>query len=202
MNRRSSLPAVLAVASVLALAPRGASADPTSERYGFSTYREEAGRVTVFVDGYPASMGGDARYIPIAIAIAMTKSGKSLAFTPESFTLADAQGRAEPAAGFDELAKNYDKLTYDRSLIRVRPIVVGSYVSDLREIDSRFYPPVNGGTRIPRVELGPFTWFNDVLYFPRPAAGLDGVLTLRVAMAGGDPVAVRFEVPRQAPPKP
>jgi len=202
MTRRSSLPVVLAVASILVIAAPATFADPTSERYGFSTYREEAGRVTVFVDGYPASMGGDAHYIPIAVAIAMTKSGKSLALTPESFTLVDGAGHSVPAAGFEELAKNYDKLTYDRSLIRVRPIVVGSYVSDLREIESRFYPPVNGGTRIPRVELGPFTWFNDVLYFPRPAAGLGGVLTLRVAMPEGDPVAVRFEVPHQAPPKP
>jgi hypothetical protein len=198
MTRRSTLTAMLTVASVLIVAPPATRAEPTSERYAFSTFREEAGRVTVFADGYPATMGGDAHYIPISVAVALTKSGKSIAFTPESFTLVDAAGQAVPAAGFEELNRNYEKLTYDRSLVRMRPIVVGSYVSDLRPVDSRFYPPVNGGTRIPRVELGPFTWFNDVLYFPRPAAGLGGVLTLRVAMPEGDPVDVRFEVSREA----
>jgi hypothetical protein len=201
MHRRPSLTAILALAPILALASRATLAASTSERYSFSTYREETARVTVFVDGYPASMGGNDSFIPISVAIAMTKSGKSVAFTPESFTLVDASGRAFPAAGFQELSRGYDKLNYDRSLVRSRPIVVGSYVADLREVDAGFYPPVNGGTRIPRVELGPYTWFSDILYFPRPAAGLGGVMTLKVAMGSADPVEVRFEVPPQTPAK-
>jgi len=198
VTRHPSLAAFLVVSSILMLGPLATFADSTSERYAFSTFRQESGRVTVFVDGYPATMGGDAHYIPISVAVAMTKSGKSMTFTPESFTLMDSAGHVVPAAGYEELTRNYEKLTFDRSLVRMRPIIVGSYVSDLRAIDSRFYPPVGGGTRIPRVELGPFTWFNDVLYFPRPPTGLGGVLTLRVAIPDGDPVAVRFQVSREA----
>jgi hypothetical protein len=197
MQRRPSLTTILVLAPILSLAARTAFADPTSERYAFSTYREEAGRVTVFADGYPASMGGNTSFIPISVAIAMTKSGKSVAFAPESFALLDAEGHAYPAATYQELIKGYDKLKYDVSLISSRPIAVGTYITELRELEARFYPPRGSGTRTLRVELGPFTWFNDVLYFPRPPAGLGGVLTLRVAMPGADSIAVRFEVPRQ-----
>ena len=104
----------------------------------------------------------------------------------------DARGNAVPAAGYQELTHGYEKIGFDRSLTRMRPIVVGSYVADLRPIAASFYPPPDSGTRIPRVELASFTWFTDTLYFPRPVAGLGGVLTLKVAIPGADPVEVRF----------
>jgi hypothetical protein len=56
------------------------------------------------------------------------------------------------------------------------------------------YRPTIVRTRIARVELGPYSWFQDVVYFPRPPAGLGGVLTLAVAVEGGDPIEVRFVV--------
>ena len=177
---------LMAVAVAMAAPPK------TSERYAFSTFREQAGRVSVFVDGYPASQRTTDAYVPIAIAIAITNNGKAIEFLPESFTLVDAKGNAVPAAGYVELTKGYDKIGFDRSLIRMRPIVVGSYVADLRPIAASFYPPADSGTRIPRVELASFTWFTDTLYFPRPVAGLGGVLTLKVAIPGVDPVEVRF----------
>jgi hypothetical protein len=189
---------ILTLAPLFSLVALPALADPTSERSAFSTYREEAGNLTVFADGYPASMSGNAKYIPITVAIAMTKSGKGVVFNPESFTLIDASGHAYPAAGYDEMLRGYDKLSYDRSLVQTRPIEVGSYVADMRELEARFYPPVNGGTRTPSVELAPFSWFNAILYFPRPPAGLDGVLTLKVATAETASIDVRFEVAQQA----
>ena len=195
MRVPSGVRRALALLPAIVLAASAALGTATSERYAFSTYREQAGRLTVYADGYPASLSGDAPYVPISVAIAMTANGKAVAFTPESFMLIDAKGQAVPAAGFEEIARRYDKVTFDRSLVRMRPIQVGSYVSDLARIDASFYPPVGGGTRIPRVELGPFSWFRDVVYFPRPQAGLHGVLTLRVDRPGSDPIDVRFEIP-------
>jgi len=164
----------------------------TSERYAFSTFREQAGRVSIFVDGYPASLRTTDAYIPIPIAIAVTKNGKAMEFLPESFTLVDAKGNAVPAAGYREVIGGYEKLGFDRSLIRMRPIVVGSYVADLRPIAASFYPPSDSGTRTSRVELASFSWFADTFYFPRPPAGLGGVLTMRVAIPDAEPMEVRF----------
>lgn len=183
---------VLVCALVSATAAATAAPPRTSERYAYSTYREQAGRVSVFVDGFPASQRTTEAYVPIPIAIAATKNGKAIEFLPESFTLVDSQGNAVPAAGYQELMRGYDKLVFDRSLTRMRPIVVGSYVFDLRPIAASFYPAPSSRTRIPRVELPSFTWFTDTLYFPKPPAGLGGVLTLRVAIPGADPVEVRF----------
>ena len=55
---------LMAVAVAMAAPPK------TSERYAFSTFREQAGRVSVFVDGYPASQRTEDPYVPIPIAIA------------------------------------------------------------------------------------------------------------------------------------
>ena len=190
---RHTRTAIFLVSTVLMAAAVGTATPPkTSERYAFSTFREQAGRVSVFVDGYPASLRTTDVYVPIPIAIAVMKNGKAIEFLPESFTLVDAKGNAVPAACYQELTRGYDKLGFDRSFTRMRPIVVGSYVADLRPIAASFYPPADSGTRIPRVELASFTWFTDTIYFPRPPAGLGGVLTLKVTIPGVDPVEVRF----------
>ena len=190
---RHTQTAFFLLSTVLTVVAAEAATQPkTSERYAFSTFREQAGRVSVFVDGYPASQRTTDAYVPIPIAIAVMKNGKAIEFVPESFTLVDARGNAVPAAGYQELMHGYEKIGFDRSLTRMRPIVVGSYVADLRPIAASFYPPADSGTRTARVELASFTWFADTFYFPRPPAGLDGVLTLKVAIPGADPVEVRF----------
>src|SRR5262249_59399178 len=60
-------------------------------------------------------------------------------------------------------------------------------------VESHFFPAPGRDTRTSFVELTPFTWFADVLYFPVPAAGLDGVMTLRLFGKGmPEPIEVRF----------
>ena len=168
----------------------------TSHRFGYSTFREDTGRLTVFVDGYPASAGPGGPYIPIPVAVALVRSGRSLTFTPESFTLVDAKGNAVSAAGFQEINDTYGRLGFDRSLIRMRPLVVSTAVAELHQVPSRFFPAPGTGTRIAQVHLAPQTWFEDVIYFPRPPAGLAGPLTLRVNVAGAEPMEVRFAATR------
>jgi len=168
------------------------AAPTTSHRSDNSTFREEAAGLSVFAGSYPASNGANDVYVPVPVAIALMRNGTSVAFTPESFTLTDAAGNRVPAAGFVEVKNGYPKLAFDRSLMRTWPINVGMTIANRPRIQSNFYPPTDGGTRIARVELAPFSWFSDVVYFPRPPAGLGGVMTLSVAVAGGDPVELMF----------
>src|SRR5262245_8560622 len=184
---------LLPLLAVPVLAVAVAAATPkTSYRASSSTFRQDAAGVYVYADGYPASLGAHDAFVPVPVAIALMRNGKSLAFTPESFILADAQGNRVPAAGFEEVRNGYPKLAFDRSLMRTWPINVGMTVADRPRISSNFYPPTGGGTRISRVELAPFSWFNDVVYFPRPPAGLGGVMTLTVALATGPPIDLSF----------
>ena len=164
----------------------------TSHRTGASTFREEDRGLSVFADGYPGSLGADDAYVPVPVAIALMTTGASVGFTLESFTLSDAQGNRVPAASFTELRNTYPKLDLDRELIRTRPIALGMTITDRPRITSSFYPPTGDGTRISRVELAPFSWFSDVVYFPRPRAGLGGVMTLSVVAAGREPVELKF----------
>ena len=168
------------------------AAPPTSHRTDNATFREEVGGLSVFAGSYPASNGADDDYVPVPVAVALMRNGASLAFTPESFTLADAEGNRVPAAGFVEVKNGYPKLAFDRSLMGTWPINVGMTIANRPRIPSNFYPPTGDGTRISRVELAPFSWFTDVIYFPRPPAGLGGVMTLTVAVNGGDPIELAF----------
>jgi hypothetical protein len=185
MNRWAMFVSVPVLAGILA-------APTTSFRNGASTFREEAHGLSVFADGYPASLGAKDAYVPVPIAIALMRNGASLAFTLESFTLTDAKGNRVPAAGFAEVKDGYPKLGFDRSLIRTHPLALGTTITEKPRIPSNFYPPTDARTRISRVELAPFSWFTDVVYFPRPKAGLDGVMTLSVAVTGGEPMELKL----------
>jgi len=181
MNRFTSLLSIPVVAASLA-------APQTSHRTNNSTFREEVDGLSVFAGSYPASLGADDAYVPVPVAIALMRTGASVVFTPESFTLADAKGNRVPAAGFVEVKNGYPKLGFDRRLLQTWPIDVGMTIASRTRIASNFYPPTGAGTRIARVELAPFSWFSDVVYFPRPPAGLGGVMTLSVAVGRGDPI--------------
>jgi len=168
------------------------AAPSTSYRNDYSTFREEAAGLSVFANGFPSSQGGHEAYVAVPVAVALMRNGPSVTFTTESFTLIDAQGNRVPAAGYNEVKNDHPRWLFDQSLMRVWPINVGMLIAERPRIASNFYSYAGGATRIPRVELGPFSWFYDVIYFPRPPAGLDGVMTLSVAVTGGDPVDVRL----------
>jgi len=189
MNRFTSFLAIPVFAAILAV-------PPTSHRTGASTFREEVRGLSVFADGYPASLGANDAFVAVPVAIALMRTGASVAFTLESFTLADSRGNRAPAAGFQEVSNGYPKLGFDRALIHARQIAIGSTIVDRPRIASSFYPPAGSETRIPRVELGPFSWFSDVIYFPRPPAGVVGVMTLSVAVPGASPIDVRLLMSR------
>jgi hypothetical protein len=168
------------------------AAPSTSDRKDYSTFREDAAGLTVFANGFPSSQGGDEAYVAVPVAIALMRNGASIPFTTESFTLTDSQGNRVPAAGYSEVNNDHPRWLIDRSLSRVWPINVGMRIAERPQIASNFYAYAGGGTRIARVELAPFSWFEDVLYFPPQPAGLGGVMTLSVAVGAGNPVELRL----------
>lgn len=176
------------------------AAPATSVRQGFSTYREQNGRLTVMVDGYPASLHEGDAFIPVPIAVGLEGGGPSVALTTESFTLIGTNGRSYAAAAYDDLQAHYGKIAFDREVVRQRPIVTGQYFTTYERGESRFYPVPNLQTAISRVHLDRKTWIEDVLYFPKPSDGLRGSLTLRVETPElGGPTEVRFVVPALDP---
>ncbi len=64
------------------------------------------------------------------------------------------------------------------------------------DVESRLYGDRNGvGLVQDRVNPSPSTWFRNVVYFPRPPAGLEGVLALRLEGGGLEaPIEVRCRV--------
>ena len=174
------------------------TAPKTSQEYAFEVYREKGEGLTVLLDAYPASLHASDPDIPIPIAIGFDGPAGPVRLDDESFELIGPDGSASPVAGFTDVLRGYPKRTFDQSLLRARPMAIGSQFSTSRRVASRFFPAPGRGTRIATVELAPFTWFHDVLYFPMPAGGLGGTLTLRVKAAGlPKPLDVRFRIPEQ-----
>lgn len=189
-------PFLMAVGLVVLSAGAAFAERGVSERYAFETYRERVDGITVLVDSYTASLRANDAYVPLHVAVGLRSGAPTFTVSRESFTLIDAKGNRVPAAGAVEIRENYGMATFDASLMRVRPLVVGQQFVTSEQLPSNFYPDAKGiGVVQDRVNLGPYTWFHDVVYFPRPEAGLDGVLTLRLDGGGlEEPVEVHFRV--------
>lgn len=166
-----------------------------SDTIGPATYIER-GPLTVVVDSYPARVRAEDSYLPIRIAAAIPGKGHPLELDDESFMLIDSMGHKEPLASYRAVMKNYgSKRLADETLFRQRPMALGFKFQNYTRIPTRFFPVQGRGTRLATVDLRPFTWFRDVLYFQRPPAGVDGTLTLRVTSRDlPHPLDVRFRV--------
>jgi len=186
----------IATAIVLIATPLSTRSSPKpSDTYAYATYWEKRDDVTVLVDTLTASFRDDEAFIPIPVAIGYQAYGKEYTFSRESFYLIDESGTLYGAASYEEVAEGYAPLLYDRRFSRGRPVTAQEFVVS-RRVPSDFYPPKGDGSRIDRVHLSAYSWLRDVIYFPRPQAGLEGVLTLRVSGGGIDPpIDIRFKVP-------
>jgi hypothetical protein len=191
--------AVTAVALIAAPLSTGGSLRP-SDTYAYATYWEKRDDITVLLDSLTASFRGDQPFIPIPVAIGFQAYGEEYTITRESFYLIDHSGTLYGAASYEEVAEGYPPLLFDRGFSRGRPVTAQEFVVS-RRVASDFYPPKGLGRRIDRVHLSAYSWLRDVIYFPRPQAGLEGVLTLRVSGGGIDPpIDVRFKVPLRGVP--
>ncbi len=199
--RKGLLPFLLVAIAAVATAGAagGRQNDATlSPTWSADTYRATNDRVELIVDAWPASLRTGQEFVPIPVAVGVRGRSAPIRFHEESFTLVDAAGDEYPMASYNAVAERYPMRTFDRTMMAGRPLAVGTRFYGLTRVPSRFFPAPGAGTRTTSVELSAFSWFEDVLYFPRPA-DVHGPLTLRLKAAGLEqPVEVRFEVQKNS----
>ncbi len=146
------------------------------------TAKSDEGQVWVSVD-LARFRTGEA-YLPLVVAVANRAKG-SIELNRTSIRLIDSMGGGFPMPTVGELRKAYDKRNLDQTMVRVFGFPTGTLLTMSRLVPSNFFPPLTGGggITIDRVELAPFTWTIDLMYFPRPNGPLTG-LTLEVAPEG------------------
>jgi hypothetical protein len=168
----------------------------TSKSFAFATYKERVGPMTLLVGSFPAALASEERFIPLQVAVGIRGKDPHLTVSPESFTLIDQDGAAYPLASYREVTANQWLTDYVRQIDAAYPLVTGEQFANSERLQSRFFPPLGSRPRIERVHLVRSSYFEDLIYFPRPDLGLRGVLTLRFQADGmAEPIDVRFEIP-------
>ena len=172
-----------------------ANDEATSKSISFATYREVAGRVTVILGSQLTGNYADAPYAPLQIAVGAYGKGPPLVVTPASFTLIDAGGSVHPMAPYPAV-RDAEIILFVKQLNRTLPLITGNSFMDRVRVGSIFYPQSGASAGKEWVELTHRTYFKDLIYFPRPANGWDGLLTLQFMARGlEEPIKVRFVVP-------
>jgi len=167
----------------------------TSRETAYATYVEKAGRVTVVMSSYLMGLGPDEKYLPMRIAVGVKGKGPELAVGIDAFQLIDAKGEMYSTATTEEIAEQKSLIRQTDDMVGENELNTGNEFTDYRRIDSEMYTPEGVGDRYAHVDRDDY--FTDVIWFPRPANGLDGVLTLRMDVEGMEqPVDVRFRVPQ------
>jgi len=169
-----------------------------SEKLSPFNYKEEGSLVGMVVGVEAARFIRKEPFVPLFVQVA-NKSKVTLQISRESFVLEDSLGRQYPMADAREVSEKYRRLDIDRTLFRQNRSFTATGVSLYTYVRSDFFP---SGARqsllIQQVTLPPVTYMEDVLYFPIPETGLNGVplrLLLKVK-ALPEPVFVVFEVPK------
>ena len=174
-----------------------AVAEETSKTFSFATYKESAGHVTLLVSSKLAVWLEDSPYVPLLVGAGVREGGPTLVVSPASFVLIDRQGNVHTMAPFADV-RDAGVIPFYRELVRREPLPTGRTFSNSHLVSSIFYP-VSGASRGKElVELTQRSHFIDLIFFPRSATELDGVLTLQFMARGlKEPIQVRFEIPGQ-----
>ena len=144
------------------------------------------------------AMAETGRQVPLFVQVT-NRSKLTFEITRESFTLEDPLGNQYSMVPARELAENYPRLELDRRLFRQNRQFTAIGVGLYTFVESGFYP-VSGprSLLIDKVSLPPRAYMEDVLYFPIPETGLNGVplrLLFKVKQLE-EPIEVKFEVPK------
>jgi len=198
--------AAAAVAGAFALALHGCvglTRNPNvvgtySEKLSPYNYREE-GSVALMVVGVDAARFiRQEPYVPLFVQVA-NKSKITFEISPESFILEDSVGRQYGTAPPEEIASKYPRVDLDRRLFQQNRSITLSYMALYTYVRSDFFPSISRRSILAdQVSLPPRCFMEDVLYFPIPETGLNGVpLRLLFRVKGlEDPIQVVFEVPK------
>jgi len=170
--------------------------DATSFDLAYATYMEKAGRIEVVVSSYGASFEEANDHFMLQVAVGVIgKFGKELDFTDESFTLLDPAGNLYSMAPPSALVKEIELVSYAEQLEKSQPLQLGKDFANLEQVNSDFYA-TREEVAWADVHLNYDSYFSDVVFFPKPKSGFEGVFTLNVLTAGmEEPVMVRFKVP-------
>ncbi len=171
---------------------------PYSDKLSPYNYKEE-GTVALMVVGVEAARFiRNEHYFPLFVQVG-NRSKMTFNITRESFTLEDSLGNQYSIVPTRELTDNYPRIDLDRRLFRQNRQFTASGVGLLTYVQSVFYPSsASRSLLIEQVTLPPQSFMEDVLYFPIPQSGLNGV-PLRLLFKVKDlvdPIQVVFEVPR------
>jgi hypothetical protein len=195
--------AVAALAALLAAACAGVQRNPNvvgtySDKLSPYNYREEGSLVRMIVGVDAARFIRTEPYVPLFVQVA-NKSKGTFAITTESFMLEDPLGRQYGVVPAADVGARYGRLDVDRRLFQQNKAITNTYTGLFTLIGSDFFPSSSRHALIiDTVSLPPRSYMEDVLYFPIPESGLNGV-TLRLIFrdrALQDPVMVVFEVPK------
>jgi hypothetical protein len=171
---------------------------PYSDKLSPYNYKEEGTLVRLVAGVEGGRFIRTEHYFPLFVQVA-NKSKMTFQVTRESFTLEDPLGNQYSIVPARELAEGYPRLDYDRRLFRDNRQFTLNGLDLFNYIQSAFYPaPSTRSLLIDTVSLPPRTFMEDVLYFPIPQSGLNGVpLRLLFKVRGlEEAVTVVFEVPR------
>lgn len=169
-----------------------------SDKLSPYNYREE-GKLVLMVVGVDA--GRFIRkepYVPLFIQVA-NKSKETLQIGRESFILEDSIGRRYALAPASDVAAHYSRLDMDRRMFQENRSITSTYVNLYTYISSEFFPSSSRlSLLLDHVTLPPHAYMEDVLYFPVPDSGLNGV-PLRLGLTVKqftEPIEVVFQVPK------
>ncbi len=169
-----------------------------SDKLSPYNYKEDGSLVLMVVGVDGARFIRKERYFPLFVEVA-NKSKETFEITGESFTLEDSLGRRYAVAPATEVAEEYRRVDLDRRLFQQNRSITSTYVSLYTYIVSDFYPSsARRSIRVDQVTLPPKAYMEDVLYFPIPESGLNGVplrLMFKVKSLA-EPIQVVFEVPK------
>ena len=197
-------------------APQAAPYTPpqkTSEEFSYCTYKETVGEFTVMVYSWLASWREAEGYFPVVVAVGRsgaprvkgeTKDEKkaaeeSVIVELSNFTLTDSKGNIYSPASYEDITTKYKFLLDDKNMLAEEPMVITGAFPDAAPESLAFYP-VDGGGRLQgdAAELDNYTAFESSIYFPKPAAGYGGILTLTLRNPKIDaPINVNFKIPAE-----
>ena len=171
---------------------------PYSDKLSPYNYKEE-GTVGIMVVGVEAARFiRNEHYFPLFVQVA-NRSKLTFGISRESFTLEDPLGNQYSIVPARELAENYPRVDFDRELFSKNRQFTANGVGLFTYVESAFYPwSYSRSLLIEQVTLPQRSFMEDVLYYPIPESGLNGVpLRLLFKVKGlEDPIQVVFEVPR------
>ena len=169
-----------------------------SDKLSPYNYREEGSLVLMVVGVDAGRFIRHEAYVPLFVQVA-NKSKETLQIGRESFILEDSIGRRYALAPASDVAAHYSRLDMDRRLFQENRSITATYVNLYTYISSEFFPSSSRvSLLLDHVTLPPHAYMEDVLYFPVPESGLNGV-PLRLGLTVPqfkDPIEVVFEVPK------